>query len=148
MRNCTVKYLNDDNSFIKVIVGEYESLSSPIPADSRQLLLHIHLKANEQLTLPLNERDEYAIFSANGCVEVSGELLRLEEQAYLAGEKDSISIVAKEDVDLFLYGGEKYQEPIVSAGPFVMNTEGEITQAYSDYHKGLYGNVDYQHIKS
>jgi redox-sensitive bicupin YhaK (pirin superfamily) len=33
-------------------------------------------------------------------------------------------------------------EPIVSHGPFVMNTVGEIHQAYADFRAGAFGAMD------
>ena len=35
--------------------------------------------------------------------------------------------------------GEPLNEPYVSYGPFVMNTEEEIKQAIDDYNNGLFG---------
>jgi redox-sensitive bicupin YhaK (pirin superfamily) len=42
-----------------------------------------------------------------------------------------------------LFDGEKYTEPIVAQGPFVMNTQSEIAQAYRDFHAGKYGVIKY-----
>jgi hypothetical protein len=47
-------------------------------------------------------------------------------------------------VDIILFGGEKYAEPIVAGGPFVMNSQEEIAQAYRDFHNGKYGRINYQ----
>ena len=37
------------------------------------------------------------------------------------------------------YAGRPLHEPVVSRGPFVMNTEAEIEQAYADYRDGKFG---------
>ena len=34
------------------------------------------------------------------------------------------------------------KEPVVAQGPFVMNTEEEIRQAYRDYHEGKFENPE------
>ena len=40
---------------------------------------------------------------------------------------------------LVLFGhAEPFREPIVSYGPFVMNTKGEILQAITDYQSGKF----------
>ena len=48
------------------------------------------------------------------------------------------------EIEFLLFGGEHYDEPIVSGGPFVMNTEHEISTAYNDYYTGKYGKIKYK----
>jgi redox-sensitive bicupin YhaK (pirin superfamily) len=53
-----------------------------------------------------------------------------------------IDITAKENAsDIIIFGGEKYTEPIVAQGPFVMNSQEEIMVAYRDFHAGKYGEM-------
>ena len=40
-----------------------------------------------------------------------------------------------------LYAGRPLREPVVARGPFVMNTEAEIDQAYADYRAGRFGPI-------
>ena len=47
------------------------------------------------------------------------------------------------DADIILFGGEKYTEPIIAQGPFIMNTQQEIVEAYNDFHSGKYGKITY-----
>ena len=131
---------------MKVIVGEYKGVISPLPTDSQQLLLHINLQAGERLTLNLNAEYEYAAFAANGTVEISGAKLEAKEQGFIKLNTEQINVMTKENIDLFIYGGEKYTDSIVASGPFVMNTQAEITTAYQDYHQGRYGEINYQKL--
>jgi quercetin 2,3-dioxygenase len=54
------------------------------------------------------------------------------------GEMSSIHISANEKLRLILFAGEPLREPVVAYGPFVMNSEEEIRQAYRDYHEGKF----------
>jgi quercetin 2,3-dioxygenase len=40
-----------------------------------------------------------------------------------------------------LYAGRPLHEAVVARGPFVMNTEAEIEQAYADYRAGRFGPI-------
>ncbi|MFS0823483.1 pirin family protein [Bacillus sp. 1P02SD] len=46
-----------------------------------------------------------------------------------------IEVAANENLRFILFAGEPLNEPVVARGPFVMNTEEEIEQAYADYRK-------------
>jgi redox-sensitive bicupin YhaK (pirin superfamily) len=133
-------------STLKVIIGKYENNSSEIPVESRQLLFHLSVKSGDEIKLSLNESDQYAAFLANGSIEVAGEKLQALQQGFLRNGIKEISIIAKENSELFIFGGEKYQEPIVSGGPFIMNSKQEMAIAYKDYQLGKYRTIDYQKI--
>jgi redox-sensitive bicupin YhaK (pirin superfamily) len=52
---------------------------------------------------------------------------------------DRVTITAAEPA-LFLFGhAAPIDEPIVAHGPFVMNSEAEIRQAFHDYQAGKFG---------
>jgi redox-sensitive bicupin YhaK (pirin superfamily) len=52
---------------------------------------------------------------------------------------DGVRFEALEDTRALLMSGEPIGEPIVSYGPFVMNTEAEIREAFRDYRNGAMG---------
>jgi redox-sensitive bicupin YhaK (pirin superfamily) len=54
---------------------------------------------------------------------------------------DRISVEAAEDATLLALSGEPIDEPVVSHGPFVMNTQEEIRQAIRDYRSGKMGRL-------
>jgi redox-sensitive bicupin YhaK (pirin superfamily) len=137
--------LSDDKGWIKVIVGEYENLASKIPNYSKQFLYHIHLEAGKQFSL-LTEKDlEYAAFLPlqnaviNDTEFGKGEFIEFDR---IEGTIE-INNNSEVGIDIILFGGEKYTEPIVAQGPFVMNTQTEIADAYRDFHDGKYGDISY-----
>jgi redox-sensitive bicupin YhaK (pirin superfamily) len=53
-------------------------------------------------------------------------------------EMSRITVSANEPLRLVLFAGDPLKEPVVARGPFVMNTEEEILQAYRDYRNGTF----------
>lgn len=49
-----------------------------------------------------------------------------------------IEIQATEKLRVLLFAGKPLKEPVVAKGPFVMNTEEEIKQAYADFRAGKF----------
>jgi redox-sensitive bicupin YhaK (pirin superfamily) len=96
--------------------------------------------------LPTEDTQEYAAFLplqeavVNDTDYTAGDLMVFEQK------KGEISFrnMSPSPVDVIIFGGEPYTEPIVAAGPFVMNTQHEISLAYNDYYKGKYGEITYE----
>lgn len=47
------------------------------------------------------------------------------------------------DTKIFVLSGEPIDEPIVAAGPFVMNSYDEIQQANVDFYNGKFGDYEF-----
>ena len=54
-------------------------------------------------------------------------------------QEGEIVINATSDAYIIFGHGKPFNEPMVAQGPFVMNTEEEIAQAYQDYRTGKMG---------
>ena len=71
------------------------------------------------------------------------------ERVYLSGNNSYIEIIAGEYAGkkgkamtfspIHLVSGEPLKESIAAYGPFVMNTQKELVQAFEDFNKGKYG---------
>lgn len=131
------------SGWIKIIVGEYETLSSRIPNYSKQFLFHIHMLAGAQYHMMPGTGMETAALLPSHDARINGLDCHAGEFIELGNEGDTIEIenVGGEAIDILLFGGEHYTEPIVAHGPFVMNSDLEIAQAYKDFHAGKYGAI-------
>ena len=56
-----------------------------------------------------------------------------------AGGASALELRADAPSRALVVSGEPIREPVVAYGPFVMNTEDEIIQAYRDFHTGKFG---------
>jgi len=142
--------LSHNSGWIKVIAGEYENLASKIPAYLRQFIYHIHLEPGKQFSMASEKGLEYAAFLPLSNAEINDQEYKTGEFLTFENDDGIIEINNKSDVatDVILFGGEPYTEPIFAAGPFVMNTRQEISQAYDDFYAGKYGQIQYQKFKN
>ena len=143
-----MQQLDNNSGWLKVIAGEYNDLQSKIPSYTRQFIYHLHLEGGTFFSLPTTEAIEYAAFLplqnvvVNDTEYQTGDLLQFERNT---GEIE-IKNVSGEPIDIIVFGGEPFTEPIVATGPFVMTTQHEISLAYNDYYKGKYGEIVYEDI--
>jgi redox-sensitive bicupin YhaK (pirin superfamily) len=70
----------------------------------------------------------------------SGQAVQLNrDDLGILSDGDAISIRAGEhDAHFLLISGKPLKEPIARGGPFVMNTQAEIQQAFDDYRHGRF----------
>ena len=135
----------NESGSIKILVGNYEELSSKIPNYSDQFLYHIQLEAGKQFSISIADKIEVAAFLPTQNVMLNdtefhaGEFVEFDRNAGEIEIKNTTQIT----IDILLFGGEEYKEPVVAEGPFVMNTKAEITEAYRDFYAGKYGEIKY-----
>ena len=60
----------------------------------------------------------------------------------MANDGKYFEIEATEDAIILVLSGEPINEPIAAQGPFVMNTEGELKQAYQEFRDGIFGELE------
>ncbi|WP_139925203.1 pirin family protein [Hymenobacter sp. DG01] len=102
-------------------------------------LATINFQAGGKLTLPIPAEHTIFFYTVRGRLRVNGqdtEARRLVEFNY---DGDELHLEAPEDAVLLLGHARPFREPIVSYGPFVMNTEQEIREAYQDYQARKFG---------
>jgi redox-sensitive bicupin YhaK (pirin superfamily) len=140
------KELDGIAGWIKILSGEYGNAIAKIPCYSIEFLYHIHLEAGKQFSITTNHAIEYAAFLPSDKAVINdiefqaGKLVVFTSH----GELIEINNSNSTGIDIILFGGQPYSEPIVSDGFFVMNTPHEITQAYNDYYDGKFGQIEPQ----
>lgn len=97
------------------------------------------------ITLPVGTRFEESlpetynsfVYLIEGTVSIDGIDLEVNSLAVL-DQGDSVEITAQEPSRLLLVAGQPLHEPIARRGPFVMNSEAELQQAFNDYQEGRF----------
>ncbi|WP_421882310.1 pirin family protein [Methylibium sp.] len=123
---------------VRVIAGELQGVEGPARSYSPMNLWDLRLVAGKPVRLTVPAGHTTALFVLKGALRVDGSdaVVGEAELAVLEREGDTLQIEAVEDTTLLLLGGEPLNEPVVGQGPFVMNTQAEIRQAFLDYQSG------------
>lgn len=137
--------LGDHAGTLKVVVGEYGGQASKIPTYAKQYLYHIRLNAGKKWVFPTDNGLEYAAFLPQQDLTINGKDYHHRDLIGFDDKGGDIEFTNNLEVEaeFIVFGGEKYTEPYVAHGPFVMSTKEEIQQAHSDYMSGKYGKMVY-----
>ncbi|MDP1526850.1 MAG: pirin family protein [Rhodocyclaceae bacterium] len=123
-----------------VLAGESHGVTGAVTREATApLYLDLHLPAGDQFAQPLAADLNAFVYVYRGAVIIAGETVPAGRMAILANEGDGVTIKATEDARLILVAGRPLGEPIAQHGPFVMNTQEEIQQAFADYRAGRLG---------
>ena len=122
---------------VKVISGNYRETIGPGKAHTPVLILDIRLLENSEITIPVADGWNAFGFVYEGDV-FSGQQLSKGELGIYGKEGDIDYKTSDNKAGIFLAAGEPLNEPVARGGPFVMNTRGEVLQAFSDYEEGKF----------
>lgn len=138
-------YLDDNYGEVSIIAGEFQGVKGPASTFTNINIYNINLK-NYGKTI-LRERGEFntGILVLKGQIKINEEKLCKDTDFVLFHNiEGEISVEAMSEEALFIVlSGEPIKEPIVSYGPFVMNTIEEIHEAYEDFRKNKFGTENF-----
>jgi quercetin 2,3-dioxygenase len=127
----------------RIIAGELDGVKGPATTFTAINVFDVRLKAGDAVKLSLPDGHNAAVILLQGDVVVNGsQALRGAAQiATLSADGESITLDPKVDSTLLVLSGEPIDEPVASYGPFVMNTQEELVQAFADYKAGRMGQL-------
>jgi redox-sensitive bicupin YhaK (pirin superfamily) len=88
-------------------------------------------------SIPVGENVFFYV--VRGEVKILGEKIPFRNLVEFTNDGGNLSVEAFEDSVLILGHAKPFNEPMVAQGPFVMNTQQEIMEAYRDYQQGKFG---------
>lgn len=134
--------LAGDAGQLRVIAGRYQDVKGPARTFSPMNVWDVRLKPGRATQFEVPAGWTTAVFVLKGNLRLgTGEKVGEAELAVLDREGTTCSLEALEDTTLLFLNGEPLNEPIVGYGPFVMNTQAEIKQAFMDFHTGKMGDL-------
>jgi quercetin 2,3-dioxygenase len=123
---------------LRVIAGAYAGATGPATTFTPINVWDLRLAGPVELPAP-EGHTTIVIALAGSLVLPDGEMLAEAEAALLSRDGAGLTLSASGPAHALVLTGAPIDEPIVGRGPFVMNSEAEIRQAFVDFASGRFG---------
>lgn len=124
-------FYNDKNTQIKLIMGDFHGLKSPVKTDWETLYAEVMLDKGTSFEIPAST-EERAIYTLKGEIEISQTKYNPNQMMVLAPGKQVI-IKANENVHMMILGGAAMDGPRHIWWNFVASDKEKIKQAQEDW---------------
>ncbi len=131
------------NGTLKVLAGTWNGVTGPVPQLRPFAYAFLELGPGGSFDHDLPEGWNAALYVRKG-EGTAGSAARGVKEADLVvmkPEGGGLRLATESGISALLIAGEPLAEPIARYGPFVMNTEAEIHQAFEDYRAGRMGFI-------
>lgn len=134
----------DGRARVRVVAGQALGARAVIDTNTPIVFQDWSLDARADVTTPLAPEFHGLVYVFQGAVTV-GDTEAHDGQMVVLGPGDAVRLRVKPDAQgpnrLLLLAGVPLGEPVARYGPFVMNTEQELVQAFSDFRAGRLGEI-------
>lgn len=131
---------DDGLARVRVLSGSALGASAVIETHTPVTYHHWTLAPGARVEVPLPASHRLGVYVFEGELSAADESVA-EGQLAVLGEGDSLVMATKSGAQALVLGGQPLREPIAWGGPFVMNTQAEVRQAFADYRAGKMGTI-------
>lgn len=137
----------ENGATLRILIGKYADLQSPIPMYSEMNVLHIQLAPNTKETLTFPSHWNVGIYNPSGEILFGESLESLKESQIAIFDQENNDIILQNPNDALqhaiILAAAPIGEPIIASGPFVMDSLEGVRRAYDDFYAGNYGEISY-----
>lgn len=133
-----------DGGFVNVVAGSYQGHQGRAKTYSPMHVYNAYLKKGGVAEFPFPVDFNTALLVIEGEVKVNGETVLAKDSfaMFENGAGDTFTLESTDDRTLVLIiSGEPLNEPVAHYGPFLMNTQEELEQAFRDFQSGKFGEL-------
>ena len=135
--------LDNNGGEIEVIAGEYGGVKGAASTFTPVHMLNAKLTSGATVDFDFPANYNTFLLVIEGSITINGEKkVPTDHLALFENEGESFSIITDEDSIILVLSGEPINEPIAAHGPFVMNTQQELIEAFQDFNQGKFGYLE------
>ncbi len=127
---------------VQVIAGDWNQLKGPFVTLYPIFLATVYMTEGGAFNKKIPQDENIFLYIVRGSIKIQGEVIAFRNLVEYNNDAEEIRVEATADTILILGHAKPFNEPIVAQGPFVMNTQKEIMEAYEDYRNGKFGSWD------
>lgn len=124
---------------LDLICGTWAEQSGPVESPYPQFMSTLRMETNTEIDLDLAANEQTLFYLVSGEIELEGQVIGKRQLVQLDPSAERLNIKAQSDTYIIYGHAKPLNEPIAAQGPFVMNTQAEIQQAFMDYQAGKMG---------
>lgn len=134
---------NGGGVIVRVIAGNMKEVHAKIEPPGDITFLDIKFTSKSSFEKRFASDQNVLLYVISGSVYVGDEQKELKEMqtAVLNSESGNVWLTANEYAQVILLGSTPLHEPVVSHGPFIMNTSKQIEEAILRYQSGEMGEL-------
>lgn len=132
--------LDEGKIQVQQLFGEWNGVKGAFEGTFPITMSTVYLQEGAEFTKEIPEDENIFFYIVRGKLDVNDTHVAFRNLVEFQNSGSALNIKAMEDSILILGHTLPFNEPVVAQGPFVMNTQEQIYEAYQDYQEGKFGN--------
>lgn len=144
IRGVDASTIEGDRAVGRVYSGSVRGVRGPAQNHWPATVVDVRFQADGRFVHDAPEDQTLGIYVISGDLTIAGTRVRTGQMAWRfanRGGPSETKLQANEKSHIIAYSARPIGESFVQYGPFVMNTEGEIRQAFADLQAGKFGTI-------
>lgn len=122
-----------------LIAGQYQGQKGAFESLTDVMMSTLTFRQGGSWQTEVSPQRNVFLYVVRGQIAINGQVVPYRNLVEFEQDGHTLQLEAQGDALLLFGHAEPFDEPLVAQGPFVMNTEQEIREAYRDYQLGKFG---------
>ncbi|WP_111668923.1 pirin family protein [Algoriphagus litoralis] len=131
--------LDGERVIAQQLFGEWNGVKGAFEGTFPITMSTIYLEKGGKFQKEIPAEENIFFYIVRGQLKVNDSEVMLRNLVEFGNSGEKIEVEALEDSIVILGHALPFNEPMVAQGPFVMNTQRQIQEAYEDYQNGKFG---------